>query len=77
MTQIKKPYVKIEYNDCSPEYDYTICPFSMVADQIQSTQTDFEDIDEEGFEKLKPEVKLSVIFLTEEEWQKEFDKWDK
>lgn len=73
----KKSYVKIEFTECSMDYDYTICPFEMVADQISMAGSDFVDIDEIGHKKCKPEIKLSVVFLTDEEWGKEFKSWNK
>lgn len=74
---MKKAYVKIEYTDCSLDWDYTICPFEMVSEQISSAESDFCDIDELGREKCKPEIKMSVVFLTDKQWETEFKKWDK
>lgn len=73
----KKPYVRIDYTDCFLDFDYTICPWEMVADQISAVESSFVDIDEIGHKKLKPEIKLSIVFLTDKEWETEFEKWEK
>ncbi len=71
----KKPYAKIEFKNCGLEYDFTICPWEMVEDQIQSAHSSFEDIEESDPEQ--PEINITVVYLTDEEWEKEFAKWDR
>lgn len=72
---MKKPYVRIDFINCELEYSYNICPWSMVEDQIQAAQSSFEDITKESFKEIKPEIKLSVVWLTDKQWQKEFESW--
>lgn len=79
---MKKPYAKIEFTNCETTYDYTICPWSEVGSQIQAAQSSFEDVDEVGFNiwKLKtylPEIKITLVMLTDKQWAKEFKSWDK
>lgn len=50
-------------------------PWSDVEHQISGVERDFIDIVED--EKFKPEIHLSVVFLTDKEWDVEFKKWDR
>ena len=73
---IKKPYVRIDFINCDLYYDYTICPWSDVPDQMQIAESNFIGIDESDFKNTQPQIKLSVVFLTDEEWGKEIESWD-
>lgn len=66
----KKPYVRIDFKNCSSvDYDYTICNWADVSDYIESLNSDFQyQNDKENL----PEVKLTVVMLTDEEFEKWF-----
>lgn len=70
----KKPYIRIDFINCDLDYNYTICPWSDVPDQLQIAESNFAGIDES--ETVMPEIKLSVVFLTDEEFGKEISTWD-
>lgn len=78
----KKPYARIEFINCEVNYGHTICPWSEVESQIQVAQSQFEDVDEKGFNYWKdngylPSITITLVMLTESEWQKAFSKYEK
>lgn len=80
--QAKKPYARIDYLNCNPDYDFTICPWGEVEAQIQISESNFTDIDEVAFDEMKnnsdlPEIKITLVMLTDKEFDKHFKKWDK
>ena len=73
----KKPYVRIDFKNCGLDYDYTICSWADVPDYIQSVDPDFSFFNERVFNSYKdkdclPEVKLTVIMMTDSEFEKWF-----
>lgn len=62
-------YCKIEFINCNMGYDYTICPWHEIQDQISSAEYIFDGYDEKN--DNKPEIKMSPVFMTE----KEFGEW--
>ena len=74
---MKKPYAKIEYNNLPLAYDWTIVPLNDINDNIEVFKNDVEDLDEEGFKTWEsknqlPDVKITVVMMTDEEYEKWF-----
>lgn len=78
----KKPYARIDFENCDLDYDYTICEFSEVGSQLESFTIQVEDLDEKGFNEWKdqrylPTATVSVVMLTDEEFEKAIESYDK
>lgn len=76
----KKPYAKIEYTNLSPDYTYTICELSDINDHIECFKHDTEDLDHTGFDEWKdkgylPEIKLTVVMMSDPEYLEWFTKY--
>lgn len=75
----KKPFARIEYTNCSPDYESTICELNDIDSQIECFKQDVEDLDEAGYNDWKakgylPEIRITVIMLTDDEYAKWFVK---
>lgn len=73
----KKPYARIEYINCSTDYDYTICELSDIEQQIEVFKTDNEDLDAVGYNNWKdhgklPAITITLVMLTDAEYLKWF-----
>lgn len=78
----KKPYARIDYLNCDLEYTYTICPWHEVSSQIESVESNFTDVDEVRFKEFEdedylPEIKITLVMLTDKEFDKHFKSWEK
>lgn len=75
---MKKNYIKIQFKNCSVDYDYTIVPLEDVDDHIGSALAmDFEDVNEDDFEAAKeigntPQIILTPVQMTNAEYNKWF-----
>lgn len=71
-----RPYAKIEYTNLSLSYDYTICPLTDIWDNVECIKQEVEDVDEVGYKLWErhgclPEIKISIVMMSDAE----FDKW--
>lgn len=70
MEEPKYTYFRIDFNNCSMPYDYTICPEHEIQDQMIDALTAFdgwEDVHEE-----KPTITISPVIMSHEEYAKWF-----
>lgn len=65
-----KPYCRIDFKDLPIEFDWTICPFSDVKDYLSCVEDNFIS----PVENESPEFKISVVWMTEAEYNKWFTK---
>lgn len=70
MSQEKKPYCRIDFKHCSIEFDFTVCPFDDVLEYVSSLRDDFELLNGEEC----PEIKITVVWMYESEYNNWFDK---
>jgi len=72
---MKKNYVKITYTNCdSLEYDYTICEWQNIEDNLYNAKEDMKNFDRKEFEDKNhafPSVTIEPVFMTDDE----YDKW--
>lgn len=76
----KKPFAKIEYINCSTDYRYTICELSDIESNIEVFKQDNEDLDEAGYKEWEdkgylPEIKLSIVMMSDMEYLDWFTKY--
>ena len=68
---MKKSYAEISYDNCgSIDYDYTICEWDLVGDNLLAAQDDLEGSTENG--DTLPSVTIKPVFMTDEEYEKWF-----
>jgi hypothetical protein len=61
--------VKIEFKNCNMEYDYTICPWSEIEDQISNAEMDLTDTLPEDYEDfMPPTIVITPCLMTDEEF---------
>jgi hypothetical protein len=73
----KRAYARIDFKNCDTQYEYTICDWPDVNNYTELVKLTAEDLDEEGFVSWKqngylPEVKISIVMMTEEEFSEWF-----
>lgn len=65
-----KNYVRIEFKNCGTPYDYTICPYNKLDDQLLIAQSSLEDYDPANDEEYgKPEIIITPIQMDEAEFE--------
>lgn len=72
---MEKNYIRIDFENCGLDYDYTICPFHEVRDQLEAVEialVDFESIEEGDV----PKVILTPVSMTEEDYKKMKESWE-
>lgn len=76
---MKKPYIRIDFIHCGLDYNYTIVEtWSEMKHQLDAAEFDISETDPKEWKEFgKPEIKISVVELTEEEFNDHFDKWEK
>lgn len=66
-------YVRIDFKNCNTDYEYTIAPtWSDAMEYVQDREGDFMLINQE--KSPVPEVKLSLVNMTADEYEKWFKK---
>lgn len=78
----KKPYARIEFINCDPNYKYCYCEWIDVSSQIEAAESNFSNMNEKYHEYAKennnlPEIRITSVMLTYAEWQKAFSKYEK
>jgi len=74
----KNPYAHIEFTYCGLNYDYTVCEFGEIADQISIVEMAFLDADDKDFEEFgKPEIKITPVLMTEQEYDDLKKGWER
>ena len=73
-------YVRIDFINCGDDFDFTIAPtWSDAMEYVESVEDEFMLVDDAGFKTWKekgqlPEIKLSLVNMTEAEYSKWFHK---
>ncbi len=68
--ETKYTFYRVDFNDCSLEYDYTIC--QTLEDVLEVLKSIDIDLDDDG-EDRSPSATITGIGMTEKEW----DEWVK
>lgn len=68
----KKPYCRIEFKNCGTPYDYTVCEWSDIKHQMEIAESSFIDTEESEF----PQIIITTVFITEEEYNEQLKSWD-
>lgn len=75
----KKPYARIDFRNMNLEYDWTLCQLADVGDYVELFKNNVEDLDEIGFNIWRergcvPEIEITVVFMSDKEFSKWFNK---
>lgn len=61
----ERNYVRIDFENCGLDYDYTICEWGRVQAEIEAVEITFHDADPKEFEEYgAPKISLSVRSMT-------------
>jgi hypothetical protein len=76
----KKPFARIEYINCSPDYTSTICELDDIETHIECFKQDNEHMNEFGYDldsanNMLPEIKITLIMMTGPEYIAWFTKY--
>ena len=71
---MKKSYARISYNNCdSIDYDYTICTWDDVEDNLFVVKDELEGCSQKNLEgDYHPSVTIEPVFMTDDEYEKWF-----
>ncbi len=75
---VPKPFARIDFKNLT-DYDYTICTWENVASYVDLVKDNAYDLDQVGYDIWKergilPEVTVSVVMMTDPEFNKWFKK---
>lgn len=71
----KQNYARIDFKNCGTDYDYNICPWNEVEDQIQIAEHAIVDANEADFEEFgMPSITITPISMTDSEYSAFFNK---
>jgi hypothetical protein len=66
-------YVRIDFENCGLDYDYTICKWHDVGDYINSVECDITESDPKEWEDFgKPSIKITPNPMSEADYEKWF-----
>jgi hypothetical protein len=66
---MEKNYAKISFYNCGLDYDYTICEWIDVSNQIDAAEIAFLDDDPNDHEEYgKPKIEIEPILMTDQEF---------
>lgn len=69
---MERNYAKVSYHNCGMDYDYTICQWHDLQDNLNIAETVFLDADPKDFkEHGKPSITIEPILMTD----KQFEEW--